>query len=226
MVAGVVAPPYALEQPSRWLIARFSQPWNVLSWCVVNGGFQRTKTVAWLYLRDNEIATVTDTADWIRAAMHAEGLSDAVSFMTSRRAHTWVETSAREGDCQTWAIGTIGLSNALRVGDPAGKSSCGTINLLVCVNTPLTTEAALEALCIATEGKTLAMLESGMPSVASQAPATGTGTDYLAVAWPVTGSPTPYSGKHTAAGAAIGRAAFATVAEGIARWQEENGARL
>ena len=225
MVASVVAAPYTLEQRSRWLIARFSEPWNLLSWCVVNGGFQRTKTVGWLYLQPNEIAEVSDSADWMRARMYAEGLGDAVGFMTSRRAHCWVEGSAEEAECQAWAVGTVGLSNALRVGDPAGKSKCGTINLLVCVNAPLTTEAALEGLCLAGEAKTAAVLESGTRSSISPAPATGTGTDYMAVAWPPKGAPLPYSGKHTAAGAAIGRAAFETVTRGIAQWRDENGDR-
>ena len=223
MVASMVVPPYVLEDRSRWLIARFSEPWNLLSWCVVNGGFQRTKTVGWLYLQQNEIAAVNDSADWMRAAMHAEGLSDAVGLMTSRRVHCWVEGSAQESDCQAWAVGTVGLSNALRVGDPVGKPSCGTINLLVCVNAPLTTEAALEALCLAGEAKTLAVLESGTRSIGSQAPATGTGTDYVALAWPAKGALLPYSGKHTAPGAAVGRAAFEAVTRGIAQWRREYG---
>src|SRR5207237_9110467 len=122
-----------------------------------------------------------------------------------------------EGDCAAWAVGTVGLSNALRVGDPAGEASGGTINLLVCVSAPLTTEAALEGLCLAGEGKTLAVLESGTRSTASEARATGTGTDYIALAWPTVGTPLPYSGKHTAAGAAIGRAAFLAVTRGIAQ---------
>ena len=230
MVACVVAPPYTLEQRSRWLIARFSEPWNLLSWCVVNGGFQRTKTVGWLYLEQNEIAGVSDSADWMRARMYTDSLGEAVSFMTTRRVHRWVESSADEADCiahgvTAWAVGTVGLSNALRAGDPAGEPSCGTINLLVCVNVPLTTEAALEALCLAGEAKTLAVLESGTRSTSSRAPATGTGTDYIALAWPTSGTPLPYSGKHTAVGAAIGRAAFLAVTRGIAQWHDENGDR-
>lgn len=220
-----VAAPYTLEQRSRWLIAHFTEPWNVLSWCVLNGGFQRTKTVAWLYLRKNEIAEVTDPVDWFRAAAHDECLSHAVAFMTSRRAHSHVESCAEQAHCRAWAIGTVGLSNALRVGDRAGIAFPGTINLLVSVNTPLTTEAAMEALCLASEAKTLAMLESNTPSRVSQAPATGTGTDYLAIAWPAGGAMTPYAGKHTAAGAAIGRAAVDAVKRGIAQWQDENGDR-
>jgi adenosylcobinamide amidohydrolase len=225
MVAGMVAAPYTLESRSRWLIARFNEPWGLLSWCLVNGGFQRTRTVAWLYLHPNEIAGVAEPADWMRSRMHLEGLSDAVGFMTSRPTLLSVESGAEEQDCWAWAVGTVGLSNALRAGDPAAESSCGTINLLICVSRPLSTEAALEGLCLAAEAKTLAVLESGTPSIVSGAAATGTGTDYIAIAWPEKGALAVYSGKHTPAGAAIGRAAFDAVTRGIAQWRGETGGR-
>jgi adenosylcobinamide amidohydrolase len=225
MVAGMVAAPYTLERRSRWLIASFNEPWSILSWCVVNGGFQRTRTAAWLHLHPDEIAGVDDPADWMRSRLHLEGLSDAVGFMTSRPALLSVESGAEEQDCRAWALGTVGLSNALRAGDPAGKSSLGTINLLICVSLPLTTEAALEGLCLASEAKTLAVLESGTRSIVSGAAATGTGTDSIAIAWPEKGAPASYSGKHTPAGAAIGRAAFDAVTRGVAQWRDEHGGR-
>ena len=87
-------------------------------------------------------------------------------------------------------------------------------------------EAALEALALIAEAKALAVLESGTRSIVSGAPATGTGTDYLALAWPPAGTPLPYSGKHTAVGAAIGRAAFTAIARGIDEWRVENGGAL
>ncbi len=223
MVTSVVTLPYTLEQRARWLVARFSEPWSFLSWCVVNGGLQRSKTVAWLYLQENEIETVSDPVDSMHAAMHDEGLSDAIGFMTRRRAHACVESRAEEEGSQAWAIGTVGLSNALRAGDPPGKAPHGTINLLVCVSVPLTPESAMEALCLIAEAKALAAVESGIRSIVSKAPATGTGTDYLAVAWPPAGAPRPYAGKHTAAGSVIGRAAFSAVTRGIAQWQNEYG---
>ncbi len=219
----MVATPYILEQRERWLVARLHEPGILLSWCVVNGGFQRAQTLAWLYLQDDEIAAVDHPAEWLRARMHAEGLSGAVGFMTSRRRHRWVESNAEEMDCQAWAVGTVGLSNLLRAGDPATHRAEGTINLLVCVSQPLTMEAAIEALSLAGEAKALAVLESGMRSVVSQAPATGTGTDYMALAWPATGTPQSYAGKHTAVGAAIGRAVFALVRGGIDEWRSEQG---
>ena len=223
MVARLVDKPYALEQPGRWLIARFPEQWNMLSWSVVNGGFQRTKTAAWLYLKQNEIAGVTDPVDWMRGQMYAQGVSDALGFMTSRREHAWAEASASEADCNAWAVGTVGMSNALRAGDPQGVWTFGTMNMLVAVSNPLTMEAALEALCLVSEAKALAVVESGVRSIVSKEPASGTGTDYMALAWPMLGASQLYAGKHTAVGAAVGRAAYLAVKQGIQQWQHEQG---
>ena len=57
-------------------------------------------------------------------------------------------------------------------------------------------------------------------------PATGTGTDCIVVAAPVTVMESRgrgcFAGKHTAIGAAIGSAVSGAVARGVARWLEEN----
>lgn len=224
MVARLVEAPYALEHPGRWLIARFPEAWNMLSWCVVNGGFQRTKRAAWLYLQRNELLGTSDPVEWMRATMHADGFADALGFMTSREPHRWVESAASEADSNAWAVGTVGMSNALRAGDPPGLGKFGTMNMLVAVDQALTTEGALEALTLISEAKALAVLESGVPSIVSNKPATGTGTDYLALAWPSTGVPRPYAGKHTAIGAVVGRAAYLAFCDGVAQWKKEQGA--
>lgn len=222
MVASVVEKPYRLELRDRWLVAGFAEPWSVFSWAVVNGGWQRTSQVAWLYLRLHEIAGVMDPAEWMRAQMHAEGLGGAVGLMTSRRAGAFVEASGSDADCTAHAVGTVGLSNALRVGDSSGPISMpGTINMLVCCSRPLTIEAAAEALSLASEAKALAMLENGIASVRSGMPASGTGTDYLAIASPVRGERALYAGKHTPLGAAVGQAAYRAIATGIHNWLDE-----
>ena len=227
MVASLVERPYRLETRDRWLVAGFAEPWAVVSWAVVNGGWQRTRQVAWLYLRLNEIAGVTDAAEWMQAQLYAEGLGGAVGFMTSRRAGTFVEATGADQECSAWAVGTVGLSNALRAGDSSGPIVMpGTINMLVCCSQPLTVEAATEALCLVSEAKALAMMESGVNSVRSGKAATGTGTDYLAVAWPIHGERTPYAGKHTAVGSAVGQAAYAAVAKGVSEWLDEFRGRL
>src|SRR4029077_17942392 len=103
-----------------------------------------------------------------------------------------------------WAVGTVGLSNALRVGDPAAREAqCpGTINLLVCCSQALTPDAATELIALVSEANALAMIYSGIASRQSAKPATGTGTDYLAIAWPTSGERLHYAGKHTEVGSA------------------------
>jgi len=227
VVASLVEKPYRVEQRERWLVARFAEPWATVSWAVVNGGWQRSAEVVWRYLQINEIAGVDDPAAWMKAEMHAEGLSGAVGFLTSRRAGAFVEARAEDGMCAAWAVGTVGLSNALRAGDSSGPMRMpGTINMVVCCSQPLTVEAGMEALALASEAKAVAMLESGVKSGRSGLAASGTGTDYLAVAWPVAGERTAYAGKHTPVGAAIGQATYRAVKAGVEDWLEEYRGRL
>ncbi len=222
-MTSAVAKPFRLRTPARWLVAEFGEPWNLASWAIVNGGFQRAASVSWLFVRPNEIAGVEDIQAWTQAKLHAEALAGSVAFLTSRREHAWHETEASESGTTCWAVGTIGLSNALRVGDPVGElMPLGTINLLLCVSQPLSTGAALELISLAGEAKSAAVLDSGLTSRRSGLPATGTGTDYLAVAWPNNGAVREeYAGKHTALGSATGRATYSVVAEGVAAWKKE-----
>ncbi len=233
MVAGVVTPerPFTLRRPARWLVMDFNgggaEPlYNVLSWTVVNGGFQRVAGAAWLFLKENEMAGADGPGDWMAAQMRAEGLAGHAGFLTTRREHCFVQAEASKLDCHCWAVGTVGLSNALRVGDSVGplRPRSGTINLMLVCSHPLTSDAAVELIALASEAKAAAVLDSGVASRRSGQPATGTGTDYLAIAWPSPGARQEYAGKHTAIGSAVGRAAYGAVAEGVREWLIEQEA--
>ncbi len=224
MVARLVRP-FQLEAHGDWLVATTQQPYAFLSWAIVNGGWRQTSQLACLYLQPNVLADVADPAQWLKAKMHADGLAAAVGLMTSRRRHAWVEAEAHDEDCSAWAFATLGCSNALRVGDPSGVAPpAGTINLVVYLSQPVTTEGALEILCLLSEAKSLATRESAIPSLRSGLPSSGTGTDYLALAWPLAGERQIYGGKHTALGAAAGRAALDAIGEGIRIWLAEQHA--
>jgi adenosylcobinamide amidohydrolase len=119
---------------------------------------------------------------------------------------------------------TAGFSNALRVGDRATVPSthAGTINIVVMANRPLTSAAMVEAVQIAAEARALAVLEAGIKSVRSGAPATGTGTDCIAIAAPARAASRGvraerYCGKHTLLGELIGRAVLESCARAIRR---------
>jgi adenosylcobinamide amidohydrolase len=154
----------------------------------------------------------------------------AVGLMTTRDLASHVDAIARRGELSARCIATVGLGNALRAGDPPGRSVPGTINLLCRVSVALSPEAQLEALALAAEARTLAVREAGVASTRSGAPASGTGTDCIVIAAPrADGVPgragsaghAGYAGKHTAIGHVIGAAVLDATRRGIARDQRD-----
>jgi len=120
----------------------------------------------------------------------------------------------------------VGLGNALCIGDPpASAPPAGTINVLVRCSVPLTDEGMLEALSLAVEARTLAVLEHAYPSVVSGKHATGTGTDCVVLATPCVPGAQPYAGKHTGVGAAIGESVLAATRYATQRWLAEQPGR-
>ena len=138
---------------------------------------------------------------------------------------TFVDVTAHDCDVRSRCIATVGLGNALRAGDPPGPAGrIGTINLLCHVDVPLTDEALLEAMSIATEARTASVLEAAVPSLRSGLPATGTGTDCIVMATPLAGRREPYAGKHTRIGHVVGAAVAQAVRRAVAEWKAERGA--
>jgi adenosylcobinamide amidohydrolase len=211
-------PRVGVEQQGDWLVARFWQPHRVASWAIVGGGITRTTTVAWHRVRDDDLTLDVDPRALLRARLCAMGFADAVGMLTSANLTRFEQETVRDGDVGAHAVVTVGLSNARRVGDPASPFATGTINLLVAVSTPLRDEALLEAMSIAAEARTVAVLERGMPSPVSGLPASGTGTDCVVVAAPE-GDGHAYAGKHTRVGSALGAAVYAATKRGVEAWR-------
>jgi adenosylcobinamide amidohydrolase len=116
---------------------------------------------------------------------------------------------------------TVGLGNALRAGDPPLPAKVGTINVLCRLSMPLSDAALLEALALAAEARTLAVLECRYPSVVSELPASGTGTDCIVIACPNSGAPGAYAGKHTEVGAALGACVHEATRRATEGWLRE-----
>jgi adenosylcobinamide amidohydrolase len=114
-------------------------------------------------------------------------------------------------------LATVGLSNAEAVGRrrPYHSADFGTINLCTAVDAALTEAAQLEALSIAIEARTAAVMEAGVSLPTGTA--TGTGTDCAALACdPGEGR---YAGLHTAIGEAIGAATRRAITAAAADWK-------
>jgi adenosylcobinamide amidohydrolase len=215
-----------VELDGRLLIARFSQAQRVLSWAPHHGGLRETRAVVWRHATNAELPVEVDAHALLRDALAVAGLEGAVGMLTGRDLSTFDDVTLREGALWARCVATVGLANALAVGDPPGPlSGPGTINLLIAVSCPLSDEALVELSSLASEARTAAVLERAFPSRRSGKPSTGTGTDCIVAAAPVGESPETYleryAGKHTLLGALAGGAVREACARGVARWLDE-----
>jgi adenosylcobinamide amidohydrolase len=218
------APGLRLERSGRWLRARFAAPHRTLGWTIVGGGWRTSDAVSWLEVSGDELAPPVDACTFVRQGLAAERREEEPVLVTGCALDQYTVAAASIGEVAATCVATVGLGNALRAGDVAEASPpVGTINLLCRLSCALTDIALLEALSIAVEARTAAVLEAQIPSTASGRMATGTGTDCVVVAAPLPEMRDPaaeYAGKHTPVGAAIGAAVLEAVATGVAAWCE------
>jgi adenosylcobinamide amidohydrolase len=222
---GSVAPwRWRIDARTLWVVP--DQACRVLSWAPLGGGFRIAHLLANHQVKVDEREAVRAPRVWLARVARAAGHDPrrTVALMTGAEVARAGYALAASDGVSVGAWCTAGFSNALRAGDRATVLSthAGTINLIVVVNRPLTRAAMVEAVQIATEARVLAVLEAGVKSVRSGAPATGTGTDCIAIAAPVRATALgmraePYCGKHTLLGELVGRAALESCARAIRR---------
>lgn len=128
----------------------------------------------------------------------------------------------------TWAADPTGGWNTAEIGDwktanpdedrrhgqrrrspnAAGGGEPGTINAVIQVPVTLSPAAAVNAVITATEAKTQALIEAGIPG-------TGTASDAIVVLWPAGGRAEPFAGPRSPWGAPIAQACHRAVADAI-----------
>jgi len=211
-----------LRRDGRWLVVDLGSLHEVLSWAVVGGGRHASRTVAWRQVDTHELGPRVDARRFLEEALEAADLAGAVGLLTGRSVVAYVDVVSRARAQSARCIATVGLSNALRAGDPPGsRRSVGTINLLCVVSRALGEEALVEALAIAAEARTMAVIEAAVPSRRTGRPATGTGTDCIVVAAPQGKGRARYAGKHTLLGHLIGSVVFEAIRRGVETWRHE-----
>ena len=205
---------------------RLARPWlefdlgaemEVLSWAVNRPGRVRARRILWREVRNADLPEDLDAVEWLDGELRARDALDAVTFLTSRNVERFTQGEARAGAASAHAVATVGLSNAERVGhriDRVGHD-WGTINVALRVNFGLSEAALIEAMSIAVEARTAAVIAADLPL--GPGPATGTGTDCVALAAPA--GDLPYAGLHTDLGEATGRAVYGAVLEGALAWK-------
>lgn len=209
-----------------WLVADLGAPQRVLSFAPHRPGFVTTDRIVWRELRNADLPPELSVADYVTREMDAAGHAHAVAMLTSRSVRKFEQSEAEIDGCRVTCVATVGLGNAERIGTRTerdwGVEQYGTINIAVQIALPdgtgLTETAQIEALTIAAEARTAAVMEAGLHL--RGAPVTGTGTDCIALAAPA--GEIAYAGLHTALGEAIGRAVYTAVSKGAAQWVSEN----
>jgi adenosylcobinamide amidohydrolase len=214
--------PIALSACGRWLEVDLGAPHRTLGWTLIGGGRHEARHVFWHSVTDAELAPDVDARALFedRRRQHA-GAIEGVGFLTGCRLAEFVERRCDRGPLWARCVTTVGLRNALRIGDlpSPGSASC-TINILLQTSCPLDESASLEALSLVAEARTLAVVEARVPSQAGSSCATGTGTDCIAVASPLPSSgerSVPFVGMHTEIGHLIGSCVYDAVTDGIGR---------
>lgn len=197
-----------------------------LSWCIKGGGRNRVKNILWQKVDTNDLPRWKSPNEFISQKEEKYNKTYDLVFLTSANVKNYFCRTIKKDNLEVTTIATVGMSNALRVGDKAYNSlMLGTINTFVYINRKLSEEALIESMAISIEAKSLACLESDILSKQSFKPATGTGTDCTAITCADAEVPFicfQYSGKHTLLGELIGKTVYEVVNEGIVYWKKNN----
>lgn len=206
-----------------WLRFDLGMPMQVLSWSVNRPGFVTARRILWREVSNRDLSPDLDLMTWVADELSAYGASDAVLMLTSRNINCFDETRVKVGDTEVHALATVGLSNGERVGHRVDYSghNWGTINIGLRISTPVTQAALLEAMSIAVQARTAAVMDAAF--MVPTGVATGTGTDCVAIAAPK--GEQPYAGLHTEIGEAVGRAVYDAVTAGAQHWMTQTQER-
>ncbi|WP_234583289.1 adenosylcobinamide amidohydrolase [Micromonospora sp. MH99] len=187
------------------LVWRADRPLRAVSSGPLGGGvgvrhWVLNATVPMSYDRDDPAAHLTALAADLALDGPGVGLLTGVD-VTEVVART--DTGVR-----VWATVGLGTPVPAAAPEPAALAQrVGTVNIVVYVPARLADSALVNAVATATEAKTQAILELGLPG-------TGTPTDSVTVLCPVDGPPAAYGGPRSTWGAPLARAVHAAVRAG------------
>jgi adenosylcobinamide hydrolase len=191
------------------LVWRFDEPLRAASTANVGGGLGErgwvlNAQVPMGYDRVDLDAHVADIADGLGCA------GPGVGLLTAAALEPWGMVAGDDVACSA----TVGVSKptwAADVDDAVSAWQPGTINIVVELPVRLTDAALLNALVTATEAKSQALFERGVPG-------TGTASDAVCVLCPTSGPAELFAGPRSMWGSRIGRNVHAAVLEGLGSW--------
>jgi adenosylcobinamide amidohydrolase len=188
------------------LVWRFPEPRRAASTATVGGGLGErhwvlNAQVPLAYDRVDIDAHVAEIAAALGCAGAGVGLLTAASL----------GTRGLVIDDGVVCSATVGVSKptwAADVEDAVSAWQPGTINIVIELPVRLTDAALLNVIVTATEAKSQALFELGVPG-------TGTASDAVCVLCPTTGPAEPFAGPRSVWGSRIGRNVHAAVLEGL-----------
>lgn len=218
-----------LQQTPKHLHLQFSQPYQVLSSAVENGGMVRADHLLNLKVDGEPVVNETPQQSLQSYAQERGWRGVLVGMMTAASMESCRVFSAKYQQVALGVALTLGLSNAGRVGEPAivvdtvpVAYTPGTINIILVCSAPMAAAAMVEAVQMVTEAKVAALQDAGITSTRSSQLATGTGTDAVAVCCADPGSTQSgaatidYCGKHLVLGELIGRLVYQAMTDSLA----------
>jgi adenosylcobinamide amidohydrolase len=211
-----------LERAPAHLHVELSPARTVLSSAVLNGGLTTASHLLNLTVPQHcETAELPD-ATLGRYCVERGWRGTCVGMMTAATMDSLRIVRTTEQGVDLVVLVTCGLSNPRCAGDRAEHrrladrpTERGTINTIVLTSAILTEAALVESLVIATEGKSTALQQAGVTSPVSGRPATGTGTDAIAVVGGCGPQKVSWAGKHVLFGEIVGRSVLEAVTAAI-----------
>jgi adenosylcobinamide amidohydrolase len=202
----------AVGRDAVWVRSRM--PLRVLASSVVGGDLDVTHHIVNMHV-DRGYRSPDPAAD-LRVFVRRLGIAEPfVGLMTAAWTHEARLVWDAEDGVRVGAIATVGLgvTEAAGVTRPVAWQP-STINVVVVLDAALERAAAVNGVITATEAKVGALADAGILT-ADGAPATGTVTDAVVLAWTGRGTRLPYLGPGTVAGWCMARAVRRAVREGL-----------
>ncbi len=215
-----------LEVTDNHLHIAFDRPTPIVSSAVLNGGAVNANHILNLNISNqlNNGLNIQQSPNFTLAqyCRNCGWSGTTVGLMTAASMDSFRMVQATEQGVEIIGLATAGLSNARRAGDYAEyreigtpQYNAGTINIICLTTAVLTPAAMIEAVITATEAKTAALQNLGIKSPASQTPATGTGTDAIAIAGGHGSINVKYCGKHVIFGEILAKLVIEAVTSSI-----------
>ncbi|GJL70172.1 MAG: hypothetical protein NPIRA06_28070 [Nitrospirales bacterium] len=221
-----VSSPLQIDLQSNCVIVRFPGNFNCLSWAPWNGGEASASGVANVQVGLHGSSTLATLAEDFGLLFKAHSLipEETIGLMTAANVSAFTDCFLNSSGAWVHVLVTVGLSNARSVLDNADVGlgyrcdSVGTVNVVMATNALPTIAGRIQAVHIASSAKAAAFRDNGVTSRKSDRPADLTGTDCLVVG--ASGEiEEDHCGLHTVLGEMMGRAVYASVAQGIMQYR-------